>query len=189
VDDDRVILTTISEGLRQEGYVVTTAASGEEALEVTKNAAPDLALLDIRMPGMSGVELAKRLSDEREIPSIFLSAFDDHDIVRLAAEQGALGYLVKPMLPQQIVPTIEAALARAEEIKALRDREQQLRDILDKRQTASIAVGVIMERAGLDRRRAFEALRRCARDRQQKLSDLAEEIVAAAELLTGIEKK
>ena len=101
VDDDRLILATLAKGLRQADYGVSEANSGEDALRLASAVKPDLALLDMRMPGMSGIELAQRLTSD-EIPFIFLSAYGDAEIVKQAAEHGALGYLVKPLDVPQI---------------------------------------------------------------------------------------
>lgn len=187
VDDDRLVLTTLAEGLRSAGYEVTRAGSGEEALELlerhdTREA--DLALLDVRMPGISGLELARRLQARRTLPFLFLSAFDDRAMVREAVEHGALGYLVKPLVVQQIVPTLEAALARGRELRALRSAHEEARAAAAERQTVSIAVGLLMERNGIDRERAFRVLRARARTQRRKLHEIASELLDAASLLT-----
>src|SRR3970282_1262376 len=123
VDDDRLVLAALTEGLRAAGYRVTSAASGEVALGVAGRDAPELALLDVRMPGMSGIELGRKLREQGNVPFLFLSAYGDQEIVKQAAEEGALGYLVKPLDIQQIVPSIEGALARGSDIRKLRDSE------------------------------------------------------------------
>jgi AmiR/NasT family two-component response regulator len=182
VDDDRLILATLSKGLRQAGYEVGEANSGDDALRLTDELKPDLALLDIRMPGMSGVELAQHLVGKR-IPFIFLSAYGDPEIVRQATELGALGYLVKPLDLPQVIPSLEAALARAREIRALHDKESQLSSALESGREASTAVGILMERRGLDRKEAFEALREHARAQRRRLNDAAAELVEAMEIV------
>ncbi|HUF82683.1 MAG TPA: response regulator, partial [Burkholderiales bacterium] len=106
MDDDRLVLAALAEGLRAAGYRVTGAAGGEDALAIAGRGAPDLALIDVRMPGMSGIELGARLR-EAGVPFLYLSAYGDDDVVRQAVEEGALGYLVKPLDIQQIVPAIE----------------------------------------------------------------------------------
>jgi len=186
VDDDQVILYTVADALRRAGYEVVEAASAEEALELIQDNPPNIALLDVRMPGMSGIDLSKHLQEKSEIPFLFLSAFDDRDIVRLAAETGALGYLVKPILPQQIVPSIEAGLARAEEIRELRKTASKLRQIVHSAQQTSMAAGLLMERHRLDRKDAFQNLRDHARNRRQKLDDVAVEILDAADTLNTL---
>lgn len=185
VDDDPLVLITLAEGLRDAGYEVAQAQSGEHALEaLAAGPTPDLALLDVRMPGMSGLEVAQRLSEAAGPPFVFLSAFDDPDIVRQAADYGALGYLVKPLVVHQIVPTIEAAIARARELRGLRAEKHTLQAAVSGRQMVSMAIGVIMERNGIDHERAFAVLRARARNQRRKLHDIAADVVQAAELLT-----
>lgn len=183
VEDDRLILTTLGKGIRQAGYVVSEAGSGEEALRLVEQAEPDLALLDVRMPGMSGIELAQRLRERMRIPFLFVSAYSDLDIVKQAADSGALGYLVKPLDIPQLVPAIEAALSRAEEIRQLQKREAQLSAALAGGRETSMAVGVLMERLHLDRESAFEALRDHARSQQRKISEAAVMVLEAVEVL------
>ena len=118
-DDDRVILSTVRAGLEAEGYQTLTASDGRSAVRIGCAKKPDLAILDIRMPGIYGIEAARQLRDRAGIPSIFLSAYADRELVELATKEGALGYLVKPIMIAQLIPTIEAALERSEEIKRL----------------------------------------------------------------------
>lgn len=189
VDDEQVILYTVSDALRRAGYEVIGASSAEQALELIQDNPPDIALLDVSMPGMSGIDLSRRLRAETEVPFLFLSAFGDRDIVKLATENGALGYLVKPVLPQQIVPSIDAGLARAKEIRELRETGSKLREIVHSAQHASMAAGVLMERNRLDRQEAFELLRSHARNQRKKLDDVAREILDSAERLNVSAKK
>lgn len=182
-DDDRLVLATLGQGLRRAGYEVLEAASGTEAIELGKSSAPDLAILDIRMPDIDGVQVGGRLADETFVPFVFLSAHDDADLVREAVERGALGYLVKPIDVPQLIPSIEAALTRASEIRDLRESEENLRGALVRQRKTAIAVGILMERHRVDATQAFERLRRLARDERQKVTDLASEIVDSVERL------
>ena len=182
VDDDRLILTTLAQGLRAAGFDVLEASSGEAALKVAREADIDLAICDVRMPGMSGLELAPRLRDQASVPFIFLSAYGDEEAVGLATEHGALGYLVKPTEVAAMLPTIRTALVRAAEIRKLRHSEEQLNTALANSREASMAIGILMERYRLDRAAAFEALRDHARSTRRKLTDVA------AELLDSVEK-
>lgn len=183
VDDDRLILAMIGKGLRKAGYRVSEAGSGEEALRLATEGQPDLALLDVRMPGMSGLEVAEQFRRTHDIPFVFLSAYGDEDIVKQAAQHGALGYLVKPLDITQIVPEIEAALARARDIRALREKESQLTTALEGGRETSMAVGILMERRGLDRKEAFEMLRDYARSHRRRLEDAAAEVINAVETI------
>ena len=188
VDDDRLVLAALAEGLRGAGYRVTGAASGEDALGAAGRDRPDLALLDVRMPGMDGVELGRRLREQHGVPFLYLSAYGDQDVVRQAVDEGALGYLVKPLDIQQIVPSIEAALTRARELKQLRETEGQLNTALAGSREISMAVGLLMMRDRVDREQAFELLRVNARSQRRPVAEVAGELLNSAESLYTIKK-
>lgn len=181
VDDDRLILATLSSSLERAGYAVRSCGSAEEARRLIEVEKPDMAILDIRMPGESGLELARHLLLNPGVPFIFLTAYSEAPIVQEAVGQGALGYLVKPVDLPQLVPAIEAALARAADLGNLRATGQQLQTALNESREVSMAVGLIMERRKLGRHEAFEELRTAARSRRRKIVEVAEE------LLSGIE--
>lgn len=180
VDDDRLILATLGKGLRDAGYAVREASNGAEALRFCAEQTPDLVMLDARMPGLSGMEVAVELR-QRNIPFIFLSAYGDHAIVKQAVEQGAYSYLVKPLDVPQIVPVIEAALVRSSELKQLKHAERNLNVALSSGRATSVAIGLIMERHRLNADEAFEALRQYARSQRRKLDDVAAQIVNSAD--------
>ncbi|MCC8988830.1 MAG: response regulator [Candidatus Contendobacter sp.] len=186
VDDDRLILSTLGSGLRQAGYTVTEAASGEAALALTQRQPPDLAVLDIRMPGMSGIELARRLRDTHHVPALFLSAYSDKKMVEDAINEGGLGYVVKPVDVPQLVPAIEAALARFQDMTALGQAKEHLEEALKGGRDITTAIGILMERQGLLQQDAFELLRARARAQRRRLDELAREIVDAAETLNAM---
>ena len=181
VDDDRLVLATLGHGLRDAGYRVSEASEGAAALALVSRDKPDLALLDVRMPDISGVKLAERLAAEHGVPFMFLSAYGDPDIIQRATELGALGYLVKPLDVPQIIPSIEAALARSAQIRSLTQTGEQLSQALESGRETSIAIGILMERRGLDRDQAFEALRSHARSQRRRVHEIAAEIVDAVE--------
>lgn len=189
VDDDRLVLATLANGLRDEGYEVFVAASGEEAEELCKTEPFDLAILDVRMPGMDGLELARRLQLRGSPPFLFLSAYGDRDKVRAATGSGALGYLVKPVDVPQLVPAIEVALTRSCEIRGLRDAEERLQNALTIEQKTRMAVGILMERDNLDRQAAFEVLRQYARSSRRKIVECADEIVNAVDTLNQVARR
>jgi AmiR/NasT family two-component response regulator len=182
VDDDRVILNLLAESLRDHGYDVVTASSGGAARDLVEDAAPfDLAVLDMRMDGMSGLDLARLFRARGAPPFVFLSAFADESVVREAAEAGAMGYLIKPVDVPQLVPFVEAAMARAREMAGLRSSAGHLEQALAVEQKTRTAVGIIMAQKALDRREAFDFLRARARAERRKVGDLAEELIAAVE--------
>lgn len=184
LDDDRLVQATLGEGLRQAGYRVLTASSVEEAEEVLAAGGIDLAILDVRMPGLTGLDLARRLhAADSEVPFIFLTAYSDEELVEQASEAGAMGYVVKPADPDRLVPAIEAAFARAVDARKLRETGRQLQTALDADRDVSLAIGIVMERRRLGRQEAFELLRGQARTERRKLIELAREVVLAVEKL------
>lgn len=181
VDDDRVILNLLADGLRDFGYRVATAVSAGDALGLVQAEDFDLAILDLRMPEVSGMELARTLRANGGPPFVFLSAFGDGPAAQEAAIAGAMGYLVKPVDIPQLPPMIEASLARAQEIMGLRKAATNLEKALSVEQKTRIAVGILMVKKGLDRQEAFEYLRARARAQRRKLGDLSEEMIGAIE--------
>lgn len=184
VDDERLVLATLGQGLSRAGYTVSTAESVDEAeATLASGERPDLVILDVSMPVRNGLELAERLRLFDHIPFMLLTAYSDQQIVEQAASNGALGYLVKPVDTRQLVPAIEAALARATELRSLRMTGQQLQNALDKERDISIAVGITMAQYRLGRRAAFELLRKNARTQRRNLAELAMEVIKASETL------
>lgn len=183
-DDDRLIVATVEAGLKQAGYKVISATTGTEAIEKCSQEMPDLAILDMRLPDMTGVDTARKISGKGadiEVPFIFLSAYDDPDIVNQAVESGALGYLMKPIDVNRMVPSIEAALSRATELKKLKMAEINLTTALASGRETSIAIGLIMERYRLSEDESFDLLRYNARSQRRKLIEVASSIVRATE--------
>jgi len=176
-DDDRLVLATLAKGLRDAGYLVTEAANGLEAVEKGCEINPDLAILDIRMPKMTGIEAARELRERADVFALFLTAFDDREFVEQAVSEGALGYLVKPVDVRQIIPTIETSLERANELRQLRTSKEKLTDSLEKNQSISTAIGIYMERYRVGEMEAFGALRAYARSERCKLVDVAWDLV------------
>lgn len=177
VEDDLLILRTMAHGLRAAGYTIGEAESAEEAMQYCGRARPDLAVLDISMRGISGLELS-RWMDGRDIPFLFLSAYDDEGFVREAQLAGALGYLVKPVDVPRLIPSLETALARARDLAALRESEEKLVTALQNSREISTAVGLLMERHGMSAEEAFEKLRNEARTQRRKLIEIARAMLA-----------
>lgn len=190
VDDDRLVLATLTHGLSQAGYRVIDADNGDDAILLAREHRPDLALLDIRMEGKSGFDVAAYMRDQLQIPFMFLSAFSDAATVAQVKALGAVAYLVKPLDVRQIVPAVEAAFgglarARGESAPAAQaaptSRRAGAGDPLS--QVVSIAIGVLMHRYSLDRTAALEQLRRAAQADGRALDDQAERMLQAVELL------
>jgi AmiR/NasT family two-component response regulator len=188
VDDDPLLLDFISTVLQHAGYDTIGAGSAPEAVQRVQEREADIAmaLLDITMPGMSGLELAQRLKEHTAVPFMFLSSVDDAETARQAASHGAVGFVVKPVDAGRLLPAFEAGLARADEIRQLRRTEANLNAALAAGRETSLAVGVLMARYQTDRNTAFEVLRDHARSNRRKINEVAEQIVAAEELLGSL---
>jgi response regulator NasT len=176
-DDDPLILFTLVEGLTEAGFDVLQARDGLSALELCKSVRPDLALLDIRMPGMDGIELAQRLKTETTVPFLFFSAFSDENYVQQAVDAGAYGYLLKPLSVAAIVPTVRTILARTREDAHRQCRQDQFDSALESNRLIATAAGIIMRDLGMNQEGAFEHLRGKARRTRVKLIDLAQRVV------------
>ena len=185
VDDDRLVLATLTRGLKGRGYEVSGFTAGDEALLAFRLDPPDLVMLDMRMPGLSGTETAAGMLAHAHRPILMLSAYDDRAIVHEAVKLGVAGYLIKPIEVNQIVPTIEATLARFAEIAALMANTEKLRDGMEQNRTISTAVGILMERAGLTPDQAFEHLRQLARYQRRGLREVTAEIIQATTLINS----
>ena len=181
VDDDPILLQFIGEVLRHAGYDTVSASSGAQAIAQIEAREPDLALLDITMPGMSGLELARHLNELTSVPFMFLSAIGDSESARQAAAFGAVGYIVKPIDGERLIAAFEAALARADEIRQLRRTEMNLNAALAAGRETSLAVGLLMGKFQTDRNTAFEVLRDHARTSRRKINEVAEQLLAAEE--------
>ncbi len=184
VDDDRLILSTVASGLRQAGYWVSTAESVDDAQAMLSGGLkPDLVILDVHMSDVDGLALAVRLRELDHIPFVMFSAYSDLKTVEAATRLGALGYMVKPMDIFQMVPTLEAALVRADELRNLQDAGTHLQKALDSERDINVAVGITMAQQHLPRDAAFSMLRSTARSQRRKLAELAGDVIAATEVL------
>ena len=193
VDDDRLVLAMVTHGLAQAGYEVIDADNGDDAILLAREHRPDLALLDIRMEGKTGFDVAQYLREAVHTPFVFLSAFSDEQTVAKVQALGALAYLVKPLEVQQIVPAIDAAFARAREMRAASSALAPAdaaaappagddAAVLDA--VVPLALGVLMHRFSLTRGDALARLRRAAAAEGRSLQGQAERVVQAVEELT-----
>ena len=178
-DDEAVIRLGLRSMLEDQGYrVVGEVADGTRALDLVRRLRPDLVFLDIKMPGIDGLQAAQALLTERAVPVIVLTAYADREFVDKAKDAGVLAYLVKPVRESDLRPTIEVALARFQEIRALHDDVGSLEDTLATRKLVERAKGVLMRRGGLDEASAFAQIQRQARNSRKTMKEIAEEILA-----------
>ena len=182
VDDDRLVLATLTHGLTQAGYDVIDADNGDDAILLAREHRPDLALLDIRMEGMTGFDVAAYLRKSLQMPFMFLSAFSDDATVAQVQALGAVAYLVKPLDIRQIVPAVEAAFANIRARTPAAGPSVAAAGVLDT--IVAMAVGVLMHRYSLARGPAMARLQQMADAEQQTLAVQAERLLEALELLS-----
>ncbi len=187
-DDDRIILATLAEDLIEHGYDVQTVSTGEEAVAACRLSPPDLAILDIRMPAMSGIDAARLVRAEHDVPILFLSAYSDKEMVEHAVAEGALGYLVKPVSIEKLIPAIVTALARARDLQTAERSQQHLTQAMQSKREVDVAIGILIERFSINRDIAFEVLRRLARSSNRKLIEIASDLVERSETLTSAQQ-
>lgn len=184
LDDDRLVLAMVVHGLTQAGYDVIDADNGDEAILLAREHRPELALLDIRMEGKTGFDVAQYLRDVLDIPFLFLSAFSDEATVAKVQELGAVAYLVKPLQVGQIIPTIDAAFAQ---VRQKRDPGVKPAGAIPGEGSAfddvPMALGVLMHRYSLSRADALQRLQRSADHEGRTLQAQAARIVEAVEAL------
>ena len=179
VDDDTVVLATFGAGLKDAGYSVFRADNCKEGLRyAVQSPPPDLAILDIMMPDVSGLEMAQGLR-QLGIASMFLSAYGDENKVSQAVEGGALGYLLKPINVERAIPSIEAALRRARDIRELTDKQARLDSAIETSKIVDVVIGMLMERYRLSHADAFEILRKKSQNERRKVKDIAAEVLDA----------
>jgi two-component system, response regulator PdtaR len=178
-EDETIIRLDLRGLLEQAGFeVCAEAKDGLEAVELARSAEPDLAVLDVKMPRLDGIEAARRILDERPIPIVMLTAYGQDELVSRAVEAGVFGYLVKPFREQDLLPAIRAARARHEELSALRDEAESLAEALAARKAIERAKGLLMEKEGLSEAEAFARLRKASQLSGRPLKVVAEALIA-----------
>nr|WP_259371923.1 response regulator [Caldimonas mangrovi] len=183
VDDDRLVLATLTHGLSQAGYDIIDADNGDDAILLAREHRPALALLDIRMEGKSGFDVAAYLRQYLQIPFMFLSAFSDDQTLDKVKELGAVAYLVKPLDIRQIVPAVEAAFASRAQPEPAAAAPATGNEVLE--QVVAIAVGIAMHRFSLTRGQALDRLRRQAAQEKVSLDEQSRRFVTALETLSA----
>ena len=178
-EDETIIRLDLVKTLEEAGFeVCAEARNGEEAVALASAERPDLALLDVKMPRLDGIEAARRILAERRIPVVMLTAYDQQELVSRAVEAGVFGYLVKPFRESDLLPAIEAARARHAELEALREEAESLADALAMRKVVERAKGLLMEREGLSEEDAFARLRRASQVSGRPMKVVAEALLA-----------
>jgi two-component system, response regulator PdtaR len=178
-EDETIIRLDLRKLLEEAGHdVCAEARDGVEAVALAEAHDPDLAILDVKMPRLDGIEAARRILEERPIPIVMLTAYGQDELVARAVEAGVFGYLVKPFRETDLLPAISTARARHEELAALREEADSLADALAARKAIERAKGILMQKDGLTEQEAFERLRRASQLSGKPLKVVAEALVA-----------
>jgi response regulator NasT len=179
IEDDTLVGLGLRTFLEKLGHaVVGQAASSGEAIEMFRKFKPDLVLVDVRLDGADGIDLAGRLLAERACPMIVVSAYGDAELVSRAATAGVFGYLIKPASRESLSAQIEIAVRRFDERELLRTEKQQLSTTLENRKFVEKAKGIIMKRLSLDEPAAHRWLQLESQKRRMSIGDLAKEVLA-----------
>lgn len=180
-EDEAIIRLDLRETLEEEGYeVVAETGRGDTAIELVRETRPDLAILDIKMPGLDGLSAARVIAGERLAAVLVLTAFSQQDLVEEARDAGALAYLVKPFQTSDLVPAIEMALGRHAEIVSLERENANLGERLEARKVIDRAKGLLMDDHGLSESESFRFLQKAAMDSRRKIHEVAAEVLGGA---------
>jgi response regulator NasT len=177
-EDEALIRLDLAEMLREEGYeVVGEAGDGQEAVELAELLRPDLVILDVKMPRRDGIDAASEIATKRIAPIVMLTAFSQRDLVERARDAGAMAYLVKPFTAGDLVPAIELAVSRSEEITALEREVSTLSEQLATRKVIERAKGLLQSRQGLSEPEAFKWIQRAAMDKRTTMRQVADVVL------------
>ncbi len=183
-DDESIRLLSLRAQLSALGHrVIAEASTGEEAVALADRWRPDLAILDIKMPLMDGIEAAERITQARPSPILLLTAYSEAQLVERAAQANISAYLMKPVSEEDLLPAITLALARFKQFQALRQEVTDLREALEARKVIEKAKGILMRRLNLSEDEAFRRLQRQSQEGNRKLAQVAEAIIVADQML------
>ena len=184
-EDEAIIRLDLKESLEAEGYeVVGETGRGDEVIELVRSLEPDLVILDIKMPGMTGIQAAEIITEEGLAAVILLTAFSQQELVQQASNAGVLAYLVKPFQRSDLVPSIELALGRYKEITLLKEEKTLLENNLESRKVIDRAKGMLTDKYGLKESDAYRYIQKKAMTERTTMKDIAETILTEAVLLT-----
>lgn len=177
-EDEAIIRLDLKETLEEEGYeVVGETGRGDEAIELVRRLAPEIAILDIKMPGLDGLSAARQLTADQLCAVLVLTAFSQRDLVDEARDAGALAYLVKPFQRSELVPAIELAVGRFAELRALTEQTRSLEEQLETRKAVDRAKGILMDRRAMTEGDAFSFIQRTAMGERVTMREVAGRII------------
>lgn len=178
-EDEAIIRLDLRETLEEEGYVVVgECGRGDQAVELVRSLRPDLAILDVKMPGIDGIEAARLINADKICGILVLTAFSQREFVERARDAGALAYLVKPYQKSDLIPAMELAMGRFREMQALASDVASLEDQLATRKLVDRAKGMLMDRAGMKEAEAFAFIQKKAMSERTRMKDVAERIIS-----------
>ncbi|MGA0080163.1 MAG: ANTAR domain-containing response regulator [Ilumatobacteraceae bacterium] len=178
-EDEAIIRLDLVETLIEEGYVVVAdTGRGDTAVELVRTHQPDVAIFDIKMPGMDGLEAARAVSDEKICPVVMLTAFSQREVIEQARDAGALAYLVKPFQKTDLIPAIELAIGRFAELKLLSGERDELDEQLKLRKTLDRAKGMLIDKYAMSEQSAFDFIQKLAMSSRSKMKDVADRVIA-----------
>jgi AmiR/NasT family two-component response regulator len=181
-EDEALIRLDLKEMLEEDGYVVAGEASdGEAAVKLTEGLRPDLVIMDIKMPGLDGISAAERITSEHLAPVVILTAFSQRDLVLRARDAGAMAFLVKPFTKADLVPAIEIAVSRFQELSALESEVSNLKERLEVRKLLDRAKGILQAERGMTEAEAFRWIQKGSMDRRMTMRAVAEEVLQAGQ--------
>jgi two-component system, response regulator PdtaR len=180
-EDEALIRLDLKEMLEEDGYVVAGEASdGEAAVKLTESLQPDLVIMDIKMPGLDGISAAERITAAHLAPVVILTAFSQRELVLRARDAGAMAFLVKPFTKADLVPAIEIAVSRFQEVSALESEVTNLKDRLEVRKLLDRAKGILQTERGMTEADAFRWIQKSSMDRRMTMRAVAEEVLRQA---------
>jgi AmiR/NasT family two-component response regulator len=178
-EDETIIRLDLRDLLERAGFeVCAEARDGDEAVALAREHDPDVAIMDVKMPHLDGIEAARRILEEKPIPIVMLTAYGQDELVSRAVEAGVFGYLVKPFREQDLLPAIRTARARHEELMAVREEAESLAEALAARKAIERAKGLLMTKEGLSEQDAFARLRKASQISGRPLKVVAEALIA-----------
>jgi two-component system, response regulator PdtaR len=177
-EDEAIIRLDLKETLEEEGYeVVGETGRGDEAVKLVAEHKPDIAILDIKMPGLDGLSAAREITADRGAAVLILTAFSQRDLIEQARDAGALAYLVKPFQRSELIPAVEVALGRFQEMKALEDEVKGLEDQLETRRLVDRAKGLLMDKHAMSEADAFSFVQKTAMHERTTMKDVAHRVI------------
>ena len=180
-EDEALIRLDLKEMLEEEGYLVAgEVGDGASAVDLAQRLHPDLVIMDVKMPGLDGISAAEQIAAERLAPVVILTAFSQRDLVKRASDAGAMAYLIKPFTRADLVPAIEIAVSRYQEITALDGEVAGLKDRLEVRKLLDRAKGLLQADRGITEAEAFRWIQKTSMDRRMTMRAVAEEVLQAA---------